>query len=203
MNTNNNKPRFGFNTLGEVIPLTHCTGQLGESTHITLIAAMAEHSRGIGLSGGIPWKLPPDMKQFKRLTSGHPIIMGRNTYHSLPVDKDAMIPLLPDREHVVITNHVTAMTNLYHHPYVRFVDSLDAAMEAVKGQHAFVVGGGQIYRESLPYVNDMILTVVEHPGPTDVIFPDMSKHRHHFHTPAFSSHEHKGTRFKYYVYERK
>jgi dihydrofolate reductase len=119
----------------------------------------------IGRSGVMPWHLPEDLAHFKRVTLGAPVVMGRRTWESLP---ERFRPL-PGRQNVVVTRdpHYSADGAVV-------VDSLAAALERVSAaadpephvSHrapvtAWIIGGGQLYREALPLANELVVTRIE------------------------------------------
>src|SRR5258708_7544019 len=107
-------------------------------TKIYLIAAVAANGV-IGREGQLPWHLPEDLKHFKRLTLGHPIIMGRRTWESLG-------RALPGRDNIVVTR-----TPGYDAPDAAVASSLEAALALCSGESvAFVIGGQPLFSESLP-----------------------------------------------------
>src|SRR5258708_33754363 len=107
-------------------------------TKIYLIAAVAANGV-IGREGPLPWPLPEDLKHFKRLTLGHPIIMGRRTWESLG-------RALPGRDNIVVTR-----TPGYDAPDAAVASSLEAALALCSGELvAFVIGGQQLFSESPP-----------------------------------------------------
>ena len=120
---------------------------------------MAEN-RVIGQGDGLPWHLPQDMRRFKRLTTGHQVVMGRKTFETLPAP-------LPDRRNVVLTRDPS-----YRPAGVDVVHTLDAALHLVAGtEEVFVVGGAEIYRLTLPVAHRIHLTVVHAAVPGDSRFP--------------------------------
>ena len=100
---------------------------------LTIIVA-TDAQRGIGIHNTLPWRLPEDMAHFKRITSGHPVIMGRKTF-------DSIGRALPNRRNIVITRNPE-----WRHDGVESVDSLSAAiaLAAASDGPAFIIGGGQI-----------------------------------------------------------
>ena len=122
---------------------------------------MAEN-RVIGREGKVPWHLPADMRFFKRLTTGHTVIMGRKTYESLNGP-------LKDRRNVVVTRRPD-----YPSPEgVTVVHGLDDALALPKdGDEVFVVGGEAIYRLAFPYADRIYLTVVHTRVDGDAFFPE-------------------------------
>ncbi|WP_029288874.1 dihydrofolate reductase [Cellulomonas sp. HZM] len=106
----------------------------------------------IGAGGGLPWHLPEDMARFRTLTAGHPVIMGRTTWESLP---DRFRPL-PGRRNVVLSR-----TAGFEAPGAEVVASLDAALALVADDDAWVIGGGQVYEQALAVADRVEVTVVE------------------------------------------
>lgn len=129
---------------------------------LTLIAAAAENN-ALGKDNRMIWHLPDDFKRFKQLTSGHHIIMGRKTFESLP-------GMLPNRTHVIITRQKD-----YTAEGCIVVNSLEQAIEACKGdEEAFVIGGGEIYRQSIDKADKIELTRVYGSSPeADAFFPEI------------------------------
>lgn len=125
---------------------------------IAIIAALARN-RVIGRGNRLPWHLPDDLRHFKRLTLGRPIIMGRRTWESLP-------GLLPDRTHLVVTRDPS-----YRADGAVVVGSLDEALGAAGGEEALVVGGAQLYALALPRASRLYLTLVDAEVEGDVFFP--------------------------------
>lgn len=145
---------------------------------MTAIIVAYDDNRVIGFKNEIPWHLPEDLKLFKERTTGHPIIMGRNTWDSLPKRP------LPKRYNIVITRQEpSAMIEQYgleDNDDVDFVDSLPKAIrlanKRMPTREAFVIGGTQIYLMALEsgFVDKVIVTKVpgEHEG--DAHFPALN-----------------------------
>jgi dihydrofolate reductase len=125
----------------------------------------------IGRQGALPWRLSADLKRFKRLTLGHPLIMGRKTLESIG-------RLLPGRTTIVITRQPAwrpvwltdeAAANL------RIAHSLEEALRLAAGDdEVFVIGGGEIYRLALPHADRIYRTLVEADVEGDAFFPELS-----------------------------
>lgn len=134
--------------------------------HISLIAAIG-HNNVIGKDNGLLWHLPDDLKRFKQLTQGHPVIMGRKTWESLP---EKYRPL-PGRTNIVVTRDVT-----YEAPGATIAHSVPEAFEyagkAAGADDICVIGGGELYRATLPFATRLYLTLVDDPTPGTVTFPD-------------------------------
>ncbi len=132
---------------------------------IVIIAALAEQDRLIGRGRDLPWHIPEDLKRFKRLTSGHPLLMGRRTFESVVHQFGGP---LPNRRNIVISATGDVMT----HADVEVVSSIDAALEATKGEdRVFVGGGATIYSQMLDHAHRLELTLVEGNFEGDTYFP--------------------------------
>jgi dihydrofolate reductase len=132
---------------------------------ISLIVATAQNGV-IGRDNQLIWHLPDDLKQFKRLTTGHPILMGRKTFDSIGKP-------LPNRTSIVITR-----SKNWTHEGVVVVNSVEEAVEAARQtgtDEAFVIGGAEVYRLTLPIANKIYLTEVKADFEGDAFFalPDM------------------------------
>lgn len=129
------------------------------TTPVTLIAAVARNGViGDGLT--IPWDLPGDLARFKRLTMGHPVVMGRRTFDSIGRP-------LPGRRTLVITRQ-----HGWHHADVETAHSVaDALTLAGSSAEVFVAGGGQIYVEAMPLATRLVITEVRLTPTGDVHFP--------------------------------
>jgi len=129
---------------------------------ICLIAALAAN-RVIGRNNALPWHLPADLKRFRALTTGHPVLMGRKTHESIGRP-------LPGRRNLVITRNRS-----YRTPGCEVVCSLDEAIAACLGAaEIFVIGGAQLYRESLPHAHCLEFTEIGAEFDGDASFPAFS-----------------------------
>jgi dihydrofolate reductase len=130
---------------------------------VSLIVAMAAGGV-IGLDNRLPWHLPADLKRFKRLTMGHPLVVGRKTFESIGRP-------LPGRTMVVVTRD-----SGYAPPGVRVAHSVDEALAtaaaAEGGDEVFVAGGAEIYRQMLPRADRLHLTRIDAEFPGDTRFPE-------------------------------
>jgi len=131
---------------------------------INAIAAIGQKNRVLGNKEQIPWYIPEDFAHFKEKTIGHPIIMGRKTF-------DTFKKPLPGRTHIVITRDID-----YKVPEgVLIASNIESALEIAKQQpgaeEIFVIGGGQIYEQSLPFVERLYLTLIEGEFEGDTFFP--------------------------------
>jgi len=128
---------------------------------INLIAAMSEH-RVIGKDGDIPWKLSDDLKRFKKITMGHPIIMGRKTFESIG-------RTLPGRENIVLTRQKD-----YRRKGVTVFNDINSLTDTLKFlaiSDVFVIGGEEVYEAFLPTADKLYLTVVTGEYEGDAFFP--------------------------------
>ncbi len=128
---------------------------------IVIIVAASEN-RVIGINNTLPWHISEDLKRFKALTKGYPIVMGRKTYESLPKKP------LPYRENIVITrNRSLEMGHKICH-------SLEEAVAHCAGKEKlFICGGAAIYREALPLADTIELTLVHQSIEGDTFFPEI------------------------------
>jgi len=129
---------------------------------LTLIAAAAENN-ALGKDNQMIWHLPDDFKRFKQLTTGHYMVMGRKTFDSLPGK-------LPNRTHVIITRQQDFTAD-----ECIVVNSLDEAIAACpQDEEVFVIGGGEIYRQSIDRADKIELTRVYGTSPeADAFFPEI------------------------------
>ncbi len=132
---------------------------------LSIIVAVAENGV-IGHNNQLIWHLPEDLKMFKRLTSGHPIIMGRKTFESIGKP-------LPNRTSIIITKNPE-----FQIEGCITVHSLEEAIEAaneIEENEAFIIGGAEIYRLALPFADTIYLTEVHHAFEGDTFFPAIDK----------------------------
>lgn len=146
---------------------------------ISLIAAMASN-RVIGKNNDLPWHLPDDMKYFMQTTRHHHVVMGRKNYESLP----PKFSPLPDRINLVVTRQPN-----YQAPGCTVFSSLEEAIahaQAAGEAELMIIGGADVYRQSLPYADRIYLTEIDAAVEGDVYFPEFDLHtwravsrRHH------------------------
>ena len=131
---------------------------------ITIIVAAAEND-AIGKNNNLIWSLPDDLKRFKRLTSGHCIIMGRKTFDSFP-------GLLPNRKHIVISKK----SQSYFPEEVIVANNFEDAIKATnEDENPFIIGGGQIYNIAMKYTDTIELTRVHKEFEADTFFPKINE----------------------------
>lgn len=133
---------------------------------ISIIAAISEN-RAIGKDNKLLWHIPEDMKRFRTLTRGHPIIMGRKTFESIGKP-------LPGRANIIVTRD-----SVYERQGCLVVHSLADAIKLAQKQEGnseiFVIGGGEIYRQAMPMADKLYLTIVKGNFDADTYFPDYSR----------------------------
>ena len=148
-------------------------------TPIVSIIAAVSQNRVIGNKGQIPWHIPEDLKRFKELTTGHPVIMGRKTFESIGKP-------LPNRTNIIITSNPDYHPpdyppdewNSLTPPDLHTVHSLNEALELAKKyeqNEIFIIGGGKIYEQALPIADKLYLTLVKTKITGDTFFPDYSR----------------------------
>nr|AIA18613.1 Dihydrofolate reductase [uncultured bacterium] len=136
------------------------------STHpiLSAIVAMAEN-RIIGKNNQLPWHLPADLKHFKTITSGHPILMGRKTHESIGKP-------LPNRLNIILTRDPNYQTT-----GCTVVTSVESALkEAARHDEneLFIIGGAEIYKQLLARIQRLYLTIVHHEVEGDAWFPELN-----------------------------
>ncbi|WP_233078770.1 type 3 dihydrofolate reductase [Rheinheimera soli] len=127
---------------------------------IAMIAAMA-NNRVIGKDNQMPWHLPADLKHFKKVTLGKPVIMGRKTYQSIG-------KALPGRRNIVISRQSGALST-----DADWVQSIEQALALVQHEaEVMVIGGAEIYRQVLPLADTLYITDIDLTVEGDAFFPD-------------------------------
>ncbi|HXJ54433.1 MAG TPA: dihydrofolate reductase [Burkholderiales bacterium] len=138
---------------------------LPQTPRVYLVAAVASNGI-IGANGELPWRLPEDLQHFKRITTGHPVIMGRRTWESLKGP-------LPGRDNIVVTG-----TAGYEAPGAAVASSLEAALALCLGESVvFVIGGSRLFAESLPFAAGLVMTEIDREFEGDTWFPEYDRSR--------------------------
>lgn len=158
-------------------------------SQLTLVVAV-DANNGIGINNQLPWHLPEDLAHFKRTTSGHPIVMGRKTFDSIGRP-------LPNRRNIVITRNPD-----WKHDDVEAVTSIAAAKALVGDAPAFIIGGGQIFADTLAEADRLIVTHIDKSFDCDAFFPaidpaqwkETARENHHSDANGFD--------FSYVTYDR-
>lgn len=128
---------------------------------IALVAAMAQN-RVIGRDNRLPWRLSADLRHFKSLTMGKPVIMGRNTWESIGKP-------LPGRSNIVVTRN-----RAYRAEGCQVVHSIEEALAAAAGcEEAMIMGGAELYRHTIERADRLYLTLVEATLEGDTLFPEI------------------------------
>lgn len=147
---------------------------------LTLVVAM-DRQRGIGVDNKLPWHLPEDLAHFKRVTLGRPIVMGRKTF-------DSIGRALPGRRNIVVTRNAG-----WSHAGVEVALSLQQAVAMLGDQEASIIGGAQIFNESMALADRLIVTEIDHAFRCDTFFPpiepgewvETARERHHSEANGF------------------
>lgn len=156
-----------------------------------MISLIVAHDKNyvIGYENGMPWHLPGDLKYFKDITMGKPIIMGRKTFESIGRP-------LPGRRNIVITRN-----DKYHAQGIETVSSLDAALALVKDvPEIMVIGGAQIFEQAMPLADKLYITLINHEFKGDTYFPRYDGWRLTSSQQAIDSGE--GYTFRYCIFEK-
>ena len=123
---------------------------------LAIIAAVG-HRRAIGKDGKLPWHIPEDLKRFKRLTTGHTVLMGRGTWESLGRP-------LPGRRNVVLSSSPVPGAESY--------PSIEESLRALaSSEKVFVIGGGSVYSQLIDRADELYLTLVDRDVEADTFFP--------------------------------
>lgn len=158
---------------------------------IAHVAALSEN-RVIGINGDLPWKISADLKHFKALTLNKCIIMGRKTYESLPGGA------LPKRHNIVITRDA-----LYSAPGCTVVDSIDKAIARAKelsSDDIMIVGGAEIYKQTLAIADMLFLTIIHENITGDAHYPEW---KNDFTLVESTDHQENNHNFTFCTYRRK
>lgn len=163
---------------------------------VSLIAAVTKN-RVIGRNNDLPWKLPDDMKYFMDTTSGHAVIMGRKNFDSLP----PKFRPLKNRQNIVLTRNKESLKGFD----VSIVNSLDDAFKAApQDEEVFVIGGAEIFEQTLSRADRLYITEIDAVIDGDVYFPEFNKNewvessrKHH------SADDRHAYAFDFVVYDRK
>lgn len=158
---------------------------------VIAIAAISKDRRALGNKNELLWKIPGDLPRFKELTTGHPIIMGYNTYRSLP-------HLLPNRTNIVMT--LDSDVTIEGAVVVQSPEeALEAAKKAIGSEEIYIIGGGMIYTAMLPYTDELNLTLVDDEPEADVFFPEYSEFSKEI---SSECHENNGLVYTYTLLQR-
>jgi dihydrofolate reductase len=137
---------------------------------VVIVAAISKKDRAIGYQNKLLWHIPEDLKRFKSLTLGHPIIMGRKTYESILV---MLGKPLPGRKCIVVTRNPE-----YQVPGAETAGSLEAAFAIAERENPneiHIGGGAEIYNAAMPYASRLHLTIVKSAAAGDTFFPEFTQ----------------------------
>lgn len=165
-------------------------------TPVVIVAAMSQPDQIIGKGNQLLWHIPEDLKRFKSLTLGHPIIMGRKTFDSII---NILKKPLPGRTNIVITRNKEL-----DFPGVKIAHSLDEAIsiaEAEEPAEIHIGGGGEIYREALPLASLLHITWIKSDTQGDTTFPEFLDN--FIVTTEHSPQQYKDIEFQWVDYERR
>jgi dihydrofolate reductase len=155
---------------------------------IKIIVATSKN-KVIGNNNKLIWKLSSDLKRFKELTTGHPVVMGRKTYESIGRP-------LPNRRNIIITRNLE-----YRVDDCEIVSSLDEALLLTKND-CFIIGGGEIYKQSLEVADKIYLTLVHEELEGDTTFPELGKEWATIDTKYFESDDKNEYNYSFIEYDR-
>ncbi|TSC84612.1 MAG: dihydrofolate reductase [Parcubacteria group bacterium Gr01-1014_17] len=146
---------------------------------ISIIVAVGKNNRAIGKTGALLWRISDDLRRFKELTTGHPIIMGRKTFESigkaLPNRTNIVITRNPDFKHARrggVAEGVIVASSLENAIGLARSDLESGKRSDLKDPEIFIIGGGEIYQQALPLADKLYLTLVESDAEGDTFFPD-------------------------------
>lgn len=160
---------------------------------ISIIVAVSDNW-GIGKDNELLWHIPEDLKRFKRLTMGKCVIMGKKTWESLPLKP------LPGRKNIVLTDIPGECFDCTVTAY----SIEDAIYKCENEEEIFVIGGGSVYRQFLPFANKLYITHVHRKSPADVFFPKIDRRKWKVIQKEDSvSQDSSRIPYSYVVYERK
>lgn len=164
---------------------------------VVAIGYGGKHNRVIGKDNKLLWRIPDDLKRFRELTTGHPVVMGRKTFESIVGYRGGP---LPNRPTIVITRDKEWK---YDHPDVTVVNSLEEGIvkaREMNDEEIFIGGGAQIYEQALPMMDKLYLTLIEDDKEGDSYFPP---YEHLFTKKTFEeSREYNGLKYRWVNLER-
>lgn len=168
------------------------------NTRISIVAAVGRN-RELGKDNKLLWNIPEDLKRFKEITSGHPIIMGRKTFESIGRP-------LPNRTNIVVSRDTLKRqkeTEQRGQFIEQWAPSLDEAIELARkapgGEEIFIIGGGQIFTQALPMTDKLYLTIVDEEFDADTFFPEYGQFTK---TISKEDRESDGYRYSFLVLEK-
>lgn len=179
--------------LSQTVPFSTFNSSTSRLRPLTAIVAMAK-DRAIGRNGSLPWRLPEDLAHFKSTTMGHPIIMGRKTWESLPKRP------LPGRRNIVISRNAD-----YKAEGAEIYPAIEDAIAACGlTESPVIIGGAQLYRSALPYCTQVIITEIYTTVPdADTHFPDLCENEWQIISASEPEISQTGLSYRFITYSRK
>jgi len=165
---------------------------------ISLIAALSQN-RAIGKGNQLIWKIPEDLKRFREITFGHPVIMGRKTFESIG-------RILPNRLNIVVSRDPSFarsdLAKLKPGEELVVVQSFEKAIEKskeVEKNEIFIIGGGQVFEQAIKIADKLYLTIIEKEFEGDTFFPEYSSFKKISESPV---HEYQGIKYRFEEWEK-
>lgn len=169
---------------------------MADKAKVVIVAALSKGKHAIGRENGLLWHIPADMKRFKEKTAHHPVIMGRKTFESIVA---ILGKPLPGRPNIVITRNPD-----YSFEDVIVVNSFEDALlkaKEIDQEEIHIGGGSEIYKQALPYVDTLYLTLVDDEPQSDTFFPDFEND--FTVSETHQAQEHNGLSYQWVDYTRK
>ena len=169
---------------------------MADKAKVVIVVAMSKEKRALGHNNELLWHIPEDLKRFKEKTLGHPIIMGRKTFESIVA---ILGKPLPGRTNIVVTRNPD-----FTYEGVTVVSSLEDAFlkaQALNPSEIHIGGGADIYRQALPFTDELYVTCVDDEPESDTFFPEFETE-----FEIVQQHEpktHEGLQFQWVDYKRK
>ncbi len=164
---------------------------------ISTVVAIGARNRAIGKDNKLLWRIPDDLKRFRDLTTGHPVVMGRKTFESIVAYRKGP---LPNRPNIVITRDTNWS---YPDPLVTVVHSLEEGLQKARemnDKEIFIGGGTQIYEQALPMMDKLYVTLIDEDKEGDSYFP---LYEHLFTKKTFEeAREYQGLKYRWVNLER-
>lgn len=151
---------------------------------------------GIGRDNSLLFSIPEDMKQFKEITTGHIVVMGRKTLESLPEGKP-----LKNRINIVLTKNIEF--DCRGALIVHSISELQEVLQRYPSEEVFVIGGGSIYKVLMPWIDTVYVTKVDRSAKADTFFPNLDDNPSWQIVNSSENKEHDGLTFRFVIYERK
>ena len=166
-----------------------------KNTPVVIVAGIGERTRAIGKDNQILFHVPDDLKRFKELSMGHPVIMGRKTFESIVA---LLGKPLPGRTNIVVTRDKS-----YTHEGARVAHSLEEALEIAyeeSPKEIHIGGGAEMYKIALPYVDKLYLTLFDDDREGDSFFPEYSSE--FVEVARHGQRDHQGVKYEWVDFER-